>query len=255
MKTQTGPLANIPLWIIEHSGVSGQAIRLWGLLYAKYTTRSDDYPVAEPSRPQLATDLRCSVDSIDRWLKTLVDSGALTVIPQTSDTQQRAQNRYELTLVQGGRRDAATLPAAVRPPPLPKVFPDGDLPFEPGHEPTAVSVPSRSVVPTYVRFNQFWAKYPRALRKQRAKVAWLKLKVEQDTDLWVAIMTGLRRWLEHWEIEGTRPQYIPYASTWLRDRCWEDDLERPQVRTLSKQSQQIVSSSQRFLARHTKDTP
>ena len=72
MKTQTGPLANIPLWLIEHSGVSGQAIRLWGLLYAKYTTRSYDYPVAEPSRPQLATDLRCSVDSIDRWLKTLV---------------------------------------------------------------------------------------------------------------------------------------------------------------------------------------
>ena len=93
MKADTGSLASIPLWLLMHPKIPASAIRLWGVLHAKYTIRTPDEPVADPTRGELARDLRCSVDSIDRRLKALVTEGALVVIPQTTPTNQRTQNR------------------------------------------------------------------------------------------------------------------------------------------------------------------
>jgi hypothetical protein len=255
MKAQTGPLANIPLWLIEHREVSAMAVRLWGLLYAKYTTRTPDAPVAEPTRPQLAHDLDCSVDSIDRYLKALSKARAITVINQHTSSKQQAQNRYELTMVQGGRNDTAGLAAPVRPHKTANLFSERPLTIAEQSERAKESSSSRSLVRTvqYVRFDQFWNLYPRNHKKQRAQVAWLKLKVEQDTALWTAIIGGLRRWMDYWSSQGTKQQYIPYASTWLNERSWEDGVERETRPALSRQSQSLVAASRAFLDRRKGD--
>ena len=69
------------------------------------------------------------------------------------------------------------------------------------------------------RFAAFWAAYPRGESKQAAIRAWDKL--QPDEKLLVEMARGLQRALasESWQ-KGIG---IPYASTWLNNRRWEDE--------------------------------
>nr|DAL91760.1 MAG TPA: Dna polymerase B [Caudoviricetes sp.] len=69
------------------------------------------------------------------------------------------------------------------------------------------------------RFADFWQAYPRGESKQAAINAWDKLK--PDDDLLEAMARGLMRQLrsEQWQA-GIG---IPYASTWINQRRWEDE--------------------------------
>ncbi len=70
------------------------------------------------------------------------------------------------------------------------------------------------------RFAAFWEAYPRGESKQAAIAAWDKLM--PDDALLVVMAKGLKRQMqtEEWQ----RGIGIPYASTWLNQRRWEDDL-------------------------------
>ena len=92
------------------------------------------------------------------------------------------------------------------------------------------------------RFESFWRMYPKKKDKQNAKKAWDKLKV--DGELYNTIMRGLvlhcktKEWLKE------NGDYIPYPSTWLNGRRWEDEVktvvtrepERPQPKKLKLRS-------------------
>lgn len=92
------------------------------------------------------------------------------------------------------------------------------------------------------RFESFWRMYPKKKDKQNAKKAWDKLKV--DGELYNTIMRGLvlhcktKEWLKE---DG---DYVPYPSTWLNGRRWEDEVktvvtrepERPQPKKLRLRS-------------------
>ena len=69
------------------------------------------------------------------------------------------------------------------------------------------------------RFQDFWRAYPRGESKQAAINAWDRLK--PDDDLLEAMARGLMRQLksEQWQA-GIG---IPYASTWINQRRWEDE--------------------------------
>ena len=74
------------------------------------------------------------------------------------------------------------------------------------------------------RFAAFWAAYPCGKSKQAAIRAWDKLK--PDDALIREMALGLKRAMksEEWQ----RGIGIPYASTWLNNRRWEDeDKPRP----------------------------
>ena len=74
------------------------------------------------------------------------------------------------------------------------------------------------------RFADFWAAYPCGRSKQAAIKAWDKLK--PDDALLVVMARALKRQMasEEWQ----RGIGIPYASTWLDNRRWEDeDKPRP----------------------------
>lgn len=72
------------------------------------------------------------------------------------------------------------------------------------------------------RFADFWQAYPRGESKQAAINAWDRLK--PDDELLEAMARGLMRQLksEMWQ-EGIG---IPYASTWLNQRRWEDKQKK-----------------------------
>lgn len=69
------------------------------------------------------------------------------------------------------------------------------------------------------RFAAFWEAYPCGKSKQAAIRAWDKLR--PDDGLLVEMARGLQRALrsEDWQ----RGIGIPYASTWLNNRRWEDE--------------------------------
>lgn len=72
-------------------------------------------------------------------------------------------------------------------------------------------------------FDQFWSAYPRKTGKALALKIWERLNPSKDTA--TAILTALdwQRQQPDWQKDGGR--FIPYPSTWLNGRRWED--ERP----------------------------
>lgn len=79
------------------------------------------------------------------------------------------------------------------------------------------------------RFEKFWNFYPRLPdgrkpNKARAAKAWDKIQPDDSTIK--AMATALLRQMnsEQW----TRGIGIPYASTWLNSRAWEEDYQPPE---------------------------
>lgn len=68
-------------------------------------------------------------------------------------------------------------------------------------------------------FKAFWKEYPRKESKAQAKTAFTKVNVSMD-ELLQALETQKRG--DQWRRDGG--QYIPYASTWLNQRRWEDEM-------------------------------
>lgn len=72
-------------------------------------------------------------------------------------------------------------------------------------------------------FKAFWKAYPRKEKKQDAKKAFDKLKV--DETLFKAIMAGLENHKNSKQWTRDNGQYIPHPTTWLNGKRWEDELE------------------------------
>ncbi len=70
-------------------------------------------------------------------------------------------------------------------------------------------------------FDEFWAEYPKKRSKGQAEKTWVKLK--PDEQLFEAIMTGLKRAKTSADWAKNGGQYIPYPSTWLNAKGWEDE--------------------------------
>ena len=80
------------------------------------------------------------------------------------------------------------------------------------------------------RFDAFWLAYPRGEKKQAAVAAWDKLHA--DEGLLNLMATGLKRQLE--SEEWQRGIGIPYASTWINQRRWEDEVKHLPMRDQSE---------------------
>ena len=79
-------------------------------------------------------------------------------------------------------------------------------------------------------FDLFWDKYPKKVKKKKARELWQKLR--PDAALASVILAALERQKcsDRWQRDGG--QYIPDPTTWINGRRWEDELfpaepERP----------------------------
>jgi hypothetical protein len=63
----------------------------------------------------------------------------------------------------------------------------------------------------------FWAVYPRKVKKHDALSAWRSLKPWSQEHL-DAILAGLDRWVAYWKARGTAIDKIPYPAQFLRSR-------------------------------------
>jgi len=251
VRSDVGPVAALPLWVITHRTLSHGAVRLLALILAAWTENG----CADPTRQQLAADLRLSPDSVDRWMRDLVRAGALEV-----EGRHGRANTYTIRLSGGGRIAADSDTASgthhhgnllgMREIPTPEGV---ALVAREGRRPADLTTyirrnTSTSTVRTTTRFSQFYARYPKHVRRVKAERAWLKTNAESDTDLWLKIMAGLHRWMKLWDAERRESKYIPHAATFLNERQWEDECELPAPRpTLSPQTEGLVAATAHFL--------
>lgn len=82
--------------------------------------------------------------------------------------------------------------------------------------------------PEWTMFYRFWAVYPRKKNKDGAMRAWRKLN--PDLKLCRAMWEALKKdkQSEQWQKSGG--EFIPYPSSWLNARRWEDEHEDPSIR-------------------------
>ena len=78
-----------------------------------------------------------------------------------------------------------------------------------------------------IQFQILWDEYPRKQGKANARKAWLKLKEGDeliDQMLFDEMREAIRKQKEssQWKDDGGK--YIPYLSTWLNGRRWEDEV-------------------------------
>jgi hypothetical protein len=72
------------------------------------------------------------------------------------------------------------------------------------------------------RFDQFWAAYPKKVKKILAKKKWMQIKPNKE--LFDCIMAAVQKQKTSIEWAKDGGQYIPHPTTWLNQGRWDDEL-------------------------------
>jgi len=75
--------------------------------------------------------------------------------------------------------------------------------------------------PQTPQFEIFWKAYPKKKSKGQAEKVWKKIK--PGNGLFEKIMDGLEKSKKSEDWEKNWGQFIPYPSTWLNAKGWEDE--------------------------------
>lgn len=76
-------------------------------------------------------------------------------------------------------------------------------------------------------FDEFWAVYPNKRDKSKARELWQKLDPDEALKKQIIAAVKQQAKSEEWTKDGG--QFVPYPSTWLRRRRWEDEPTTPTV--------------------------
>lgn len=87
------------------------------------------------------------------------------------------------------------------------------------------------------RFDEFWNVYPKKKDKEKARQIWVKRKYDTISSMIIADIKNRILNESSWKND----QFIPYPSTYLRNKRWEDEL------TLAQNAQKKESGSERAL--------
>lgn len=71
------------------------------------------------------------------------------------------------------------------------------------------------------QFEEFYSKYPKKVKKQDVK-KWFK-KNKPSNELFSSMINSLEQFRASKEWQKDGGQYIPYPSTWLNQKRWEDE--------------------------------
>lgn len=88
----------------------------------------------------------------------------------------------------------------------------------------------------FQQFNIFWDLYPKKRDKKEALAIFLSLKPSEELFKAIIEAVELQKHSKQWEDK----QYIPYPSTWLRGKRWEDEI------SLSEQSESSFDANEFF---------
>lgn len=74
-----------------------------------------------------------------------------------------------------------------------------------------------------IRFDEFWASYPKKRSKGDAIKAWERIKPDEDLFATIMLAVSAAKESDDWRKEGGK--YIPFPASWLRAKGWEDEYD------------------------------
>lgn len=95
-----------------------------------------------------------------------------------------------------------------------------DQPEEPPVEAPRRRKPSILNKTQEMRFNRFWAAYPRKVSIADAEKAWAK--ISPDEDMTQTILSAVER-AKRFDNRFRDPQFIPHPATWLNAQSWRNE--------------------------------
>jgi hypothetical protein len=199
-RSDTGPFTLVPEWVLD-ADISNGALRLYALIGC-YANAED---AAWPSRATLAKRLRCSKDSVDRWIKELMEIDALSVEHRKDETRENRNLTNMYTL----RRVVPRLAAAMPPPSR-----------------TSAATPSRVSAAQNKTHIEPDPEKERALNEAR------ELCLQMCSQLEIHEQRVSRRWVQDMErlirIDGRSPQQIENCIAWVAGNdFWSINVRSP----------------------------
>ena len=244
-----GMFAVIPSVVMADSDLPQSARMLYGAI----TWKCNETAYCWASNRTLGEIIGLSAKRISVLLSALEEKGHIEMEVIRDQVTGQVLQRYIYPIVKSSREQRQRSQAGAPPPPenrdtpphpqgYPSPFPGGGIPengkekhkeetkHNPPYSPPAGDKPARrsrkqsnepKEAPDWKpeRFAAFWAAYPCGKSKQAAIKAWDALHASDE--LLDAMARGLRHALQsrQWQ-EGIG---IPYASTWINQRRWEDE--------------------------------
>jgi len=228
---EMGFYSTVPLWVFESLVETKQteALRLYVGL-AKWTNGGDRN--CHPSRKTIAKYIGCSVRTVDSYVATLVDIGALTVTPRRNDEDVQTSNQYTVMVARPLADYCSTPRAADVATPVQQTAPEV-LPIEVNPVELELFAPSQAIdagKASDAAFEKFWETYRRTGPKKTARASW---KVATSKSTSHEIQAGLELWIAYWDSPGATSMKWPQG--WLSQERWKGPP--PRIQTQRKQSQ------------------
>ena len=79
-------------------------------------------------------------------------------------------------------------------------------------------------------FEKFWKVYPRKINKHKAYISFKGIK--GVLSIFPTLMEGLQKYISS-EWSRTELKFIPYPTTWLNQRRWEDEIDTKTTRVVN----------------------
>ena len=223
--------------VIPHNVLAARDIKPNAkLLYAKVTSLQTAKGYCYASNKYLAEGLGIAPDTVTRLLKDLSDAGylRLEIIKDANNAilERRVFPTIKLPNLDTPIGQTSDTPIGQTSDTLSDKHPSREYSREYSNEnPPIVPQGTRrrgqkkQADHNPERFSRFWKAYPRGENKQGAIRAWDRLAPSDE--LCDTMAKALKRQMqsEDWQ----RGIGIPYASTWINQRRWEDEVKTPVV--------------------------
>lgn len=164
-------------------------------------------------------------DAVRSALRELEEYGYLTRVQRHDASGHFSRNEYIVTDEPAAEADApmTDFPATAEPS-AGEPSPDEPMTENPTQQNkdctnTPYSPPQGDV--DWALFEQFWSAYPRKQDKERARRSWKKLR--PDMALCQVMSDALERDKRSEQWRKNNGEFIPYPSSWLNGRRWEDE--------------------------------
>lgn len=207
------------------------------LLYAKVTSLQTAKGYCYASNKYLAEGLGIAPDTVTRLLKELSDAGylRLEIIKSATNAvlERRIYPTIKLPVIDTPPGQTSDTPPGQTSDTLSDKHPSREYRREYSKENPPIvpqgtrrkREPKKHPDHKPERFEKFWQYYPRRESKQAAIRAWDRLSPSDDLIDTMAKALKCQMQSEDWK----RGIGIPYASTWLNNARWEDEVSLPAV--------------------------
>lgn len=190
------------------------------LLYAEISSLTDRRGYCYASNAYFQELYGISEPTVQRYLRALKTGGYITIADGDGGPGRRKIYAGINPLAENPVKNEGVTPSKMTPDPLKN---DTRIKKENKKETDPPKAPQRAGAEIWdpEAWRRFWALYPKKVDKAKAIRAWNRLKA--DRKLMGSMSAALKAQMatEEWRRDNGRA--IPYPSTWLNNRRWEDE--------------------------------